>query len=231
MDVADERFGDGLSVLIVEDEETVCILLTEVLKPLGFAVTSVSNVAAAISAMDARPFDLYLLDKNLSDGTGLDVARRVRESQADSAMIMMTGFANVESASEAMRLGFGDYIEKPFPSLEVTPVDLLPRLVDLPCCGEQFPGVAQRVPHGRPGTGGGNPVPGTCGAGGRLGTGNRAVPRNRNRGTGRTTAGARNRGTGGPSGTGCASRRNRRGARGEQEHAGRSLFHCDALAQ
>jgi diguanylate cyclase (GGDEF)-like protein len=118
MSTMEERFGADLRVLVVDDDAAILLLLTEFLSSLGFEVAAVATVAEAHERLLDRPFDLYLLDKDLPDGSGLDVARSVRQAESDAALVMITAFANVSSATEAVRLAFSDYLEKPFASLD-----------------------------------------------------------------------------------------------------------------
>src|SRR2546423_5998 len=64
-------------------------------------------------------FAAALVDKNLPGMSGLDLIRRIRETDAEIALLMMTGYSSVESAAEALNLDVDAYLEKPFPQITV----------------------------------------------------------------------------------------------------------------
>ncbi len=101
-------------ILIVEDEQLIRWSLRQKFEEKGYKVEEAETGAHAISAMDGKLFDLIMLDYKLPDMTGLDILRRIRESDSDVVVIMMTAFSTIESAVEAMKLGAYDYITKPF---------------------------------------------------------------------------------------------------------------------
>ncbi|RLB04553.1 MAG: sigma-54-dependent Fis family transcriptional regulator, partial [Deltaproteobacteria bacterium] len=77
-------------------------------------VTSVQRGEDALHHLQEGMFDLILLDIKLPDKNGLDVLKKIREIDSDPLVIMMTAFADVQSAVEAMKTGAYDYINKPF---------------------------------------------------------------------------------------------------------------------
>ena len=101
-------------ILIVEDEQLIRWSLRQKFEEKGYKVEEAETGAHAISALDGKLFDLIMLDYKLPDMTGLDILRRIRESDSDVVVIMMTAFSTIESAVEAMKLGAYDYITKPF---------------------------------------------------------------------------------------------------------------------
>jgi DNA-binding NtrC family response regulator len=103
-----------IRVLIVEDEKLIRWSLRQKLSARGYQVTDVENGKAAFEAINAGVYDLILLDYKLPDTTGLDILRKVRESDGDVVVIMMTAYSSIESAVDAIKLGAYDYITKPF---------------------------------------------------------------------------------------------------------------------
>jgi len=101
-------------ILLVEDEEELRLTLKEVLNHAQYHVEAVSNVVQANQAIERNKFDLSILDVRLPDGNGIDLLRKVRQTDADNAVIMMTAYADVDLAVDAMRLGADDFIKKPF---------------------------------------------------------------------------------------------------------------------
>jgi diguanylate cyclase (GGDEF)-like protein len=108
-----------MRVLVVDDEPAVCMLLEEVIGEGGHVVTTAENVTTAVELLGEGQFDLIFSDKNLPDGTGLDIAAVVSERNLDCEMAIVTAFGSLQSAIEAMRLGVSEYLEKPFRDLEV----------------------------------------------------------------------------------------------------------------
>jgi len=111
-----EGFGQGLRVLIVDDEQLVLNVLCHLLEREGFDVVTCDRLSSAIEAYDSVKFDLIIADMILPDGNGLTLAQHVNESPHDCEVAIITGFASVESAIEAMHLKVADYFIKPVKS-------------------------------------------------------------------------------------------------------------------
>ncbi|MEW6432523.1 MAG: response regulator [Myxococcota bacterium] len=105
------------SVLLVDDEAIVLDVLTVALEKKGLTVRTAFKVADAVKKLESEPFGCMLVDKNLPDGSGLDVIQRARALQPLCACIVITGYPNVDSVLQALRLGAVDYLEKPFPQM------------------------------------------------------------------------------------------------------------------
>ena len=101
-------------ILIVEDEQLIRWSLRQKFEEKGYDVEEAETGADAAGALDGTFFDLIMLDYKLPDMTGLDVLAKIRETDKDVVVIMMTAFSTIESAVEAMKLGAYDYITKPF---------------------------------------------------------------------------------------------------------------------
>jgi signal transduction histidine kinase len=100
-------------VLVVDDEENVVVTIKAILQLDGYDVaTTTSGVEARAMVRDVE-YDLVLTDLRLEDGDGLDVLRAVRESHPETVTIMLTGYASLESAVQALRAGAYDYLVKP----------------------------------------------------------------------------------------------------------------------
>ncbi|MBW7904052.1 MAG: sigma-54 dependent transcriptional regulator [Phycisphaerae bacterium] len=104
----------SIRVLIVEDEALIRWSLRQKFEERGYRVTEAETGRAALEALDAGLFDFIMLDYKLPDMTGLDVLRKLRESDTDTVVIMMTAFSSIESAVEAIKLSAYDYLPKPF---------------------------------------------------------------------------------------------------------------------
>jgi DNA-binding NtrC family response regulator len=101
------------NILVADDESAVSDSLVEVLRDEGYQVTAVADGVAAMAAIDAQEFDLVLSDLRMPGADGLAVLRRVREFSPQTLVLLMTAFATVETAIEALRSGAQDYILKP----------------------------------------------------------------------------------------------------------------------
>ena len=102
------------SILIVDDDEVMCHTLSDVLKKMSYEVITVKTAEDALHALRDATFDIILLDIVLPDMNGLDVLQKIREIENDSFVIMMTAYADVQTAVTAMKGGAYDYINKPF---------------------------------------------------------------------------------------------------------------------
>ena len=101
-------------ILVVDDEAIIRNTLERILTEERYAVTSVSTGTDALSSLATSDVDLVLLDLNLPDVNGIEVLRQAKELDPDLLVIVVTGYASVESAVEALKLGAYDYIKKPF---------------------------------------------------------------------------------------------------------------------
>jgi DNA-binding NtrC family response regulator len=103
-----------LNLLIVEDERTVRECCCEVARSLGFNTRQAESRDQACRALDECSIDVVLLDLRLPGNNGFDLLREIKRRRPEAAVIVMTGFATVQSAVQAMKLGAYDYITKPF---------------------------------------------------------------------------------------------------------------------
>ncbi len=103
----------GFRVLLAEDEATFGLTVARALKNLNHEVKVCPTGKAALKALDSTEWDVLLLDLKLPDADGVDILARVRKEHPELQTIIVTGFANVQSAIETMRLGAFDYLTKP----------------------------------------------------------------------------------------------------------------------
>ena len=101
-------------ILLVDDEAIALTNLTHVLQREGYAVTACRDGEAALAALKRSEFDLVLTDLKMPGIDGMEVLREVRASYPDVPVIMITGYATLDSAVEAMKAGAYHYIAKPF---------------------------------------------------------------------------------------------------------------------
>jgi two-component system response regulator HydG len=111
-----------LHLLIVDDDAPVRHACTEIANSLGFVTLAADSVPSARSVLARSPIDLVLLDLKLPGGGGLVLLEEVRARHPETIVVVMTAYATVDSAVEAMRTGAGDYLTKPFSLEELSAV-------------------------------------------------------------------------------------------------------------
>lgn len=107
------------SVLVVDDESVVLDVLKVALKKAGFTVFTAARLVEGTAMVHGQKFGCALIDKNLPDGSGLDLIRLIRQRQPDCTCLVMTAYPNADSILEALKLGAVDYLEKPFPHVSI----------------------------------------------------------------------------------------------------------------
>jgi len=113
---------NNAKILIVDDERVALKNLEHVMKKEGYDVTATQSGANALKLLDERTFDVVLTDLRMEKVDGLQVLQRCRELHPDSEVIMITGYATLQSAVDAMKHGAFYYIAKPFKLDEVRKV-------------------------------------------------------------------------------------------------------------
>lgn len=101
-------------IVVVDDEPDLRDMVGEYLSKHGFAVRSAADGQALDKLLAERPADLVLLDVNLGAEDGLAIARRLRASQPDLSIIMLTAMGEVIDRVVGLELGADDYVTKPF---------------------------------------------------------------------------------------------------------------------
>jgi len=105
--------SEHLRVLVAEDESTYALAVARFLQGHGHEVKVCPTGKATQKALADADWDVLLLDLKLPDADGVDILSKVRKEHAELQTIIVTGFANVESAIDSMRLGAFDYLTKP----------------------------------------------------------------------------------------------------------------------
>jgi two-component system response regulator PilR (NtrC family) len=101
-------------VLIVDDEQSICDVLSISLKKEGYLVAAETNPRRALERLKKEPFDLILQDLKMPEMDGIDLLREIKKAREETVVIIMTAYSTWDRAVEAMRLGAYDYIKKPF---------------------------------------------------------------------------------------------------------------------
>ncbi len=105
---------DALQVLVVEDSKPLREMLVHVLKEDGTRVDAAKDGKDALEKYHSAPYDLIITDLNMPEITGIELIKKIREHDEAVEFIIITGYASLESAVEAIKAGAFDYIIKPF---------------------------------------------------------------------------------------------------------------------
>jgi len=111
--------GDRFRLLIVDDEESMRHLLAAMLRPHGYVISEAGGGEEALAAVERQGFDFILCDVRMPGMDGMDFLRRVMAGPSPPTVLMMSAYAGLDQALEAMHLGAYDFITKPFKRDEV----------------------------------------------------------------------------------------------------------------
>jgi DNA-binding NtrC family response regulator len=101
-------------VLVVDDETIVVNSIRKILSRRGFAVEEAFTCKDALAQVFSRDYDLVLLDMRMSDGNGMDVLQKIKAKRPELRVVIVTGYASIDTAVEAIQKGASDYMPKPF---------------------------------------------------------------------------------------------------------------------
>ncbi len=103
-----------MHIMVVDDEETICLALSAWLTKEGYNVETASSGQEALERMEQKQCDLYLVDFKMPGMDGLQLLVEIKRRQSDATVIMITAHGSIQSAVEAMKRGAIDYLCKPF---------------------------------------------------------------------------------------------------------------------
>ncbi|MDZ7767529.1 MAG: response regulator [Melioribacteraceae bacterium] len=103
-----------MNLVVVDDEKTKRITMTDALRNEGYNVESFSSSILALKYIEENHVDMVITDIRMPDVDGFEVLEKVKALKNNTAVIMITAFGTIESAVEAMKKGAFDYITKPF---------------------------------------------------------------------------------------------------------------------
>ncbi|UCD63709.1 MAG: sigma-54-dependent Fis family transcriptional regulator [Candidatus Zixiibacteriota bacterium] len=101
-------------ILVIDDEDSMCNFMEIMLAKDGYRVDTVTSGSDGIVLLKEKNYDLVIADLNMPEMTGIDVLKEVRSFKEDQDLIVMTAYASVDTAIEAMKHGAVDYITQPF---------------------------------------------------------------------------------------------------------------------
>ncbi len=112
--------GGTASVLVVDDEGANRYSVSKTLQRVGYIVSEASSGEEALELLQKQPYDVVLTDIRMPPGLdGVELLRRIKEESPDVVVILMTGYASLNTAVEALRLGAHDYLIKPSSSQDI----------------------------------------------------------------------------------------------------------------
>ena len=109
----------SLRVLVVDDEPAIRQVLQSQLERIGHQVDACGDGESAVSELQGNDYDVCICDMRLPDIDGIEVLRRTKANGVETAFLMITAFASVNNAIEAMKLGAFDYLMKPLQAEDV----------------------------------------------------------------------------------------------------------------
>ncbi len=110
--------NSSMNILIVDDDHGILEILVDLLEDLDYSVECAGNGAEALLRLAEKKFDLMLTDINMPVMDGMELIRQVKEWEKSPVIIVITAYASIQSAIDAIKLGVYDYITKPF-NLEI----------------------------------------------------------------------------------------------------------------
>lgn len=105
--------GKKASILVVDDEESIRVSLKSLFEKENYQAETANSASIALEKLDNSNYDLILTDIMMDEKTGIELLKSVKENYSNTAVLLMTGYASLETAIEAVRLGALDYLVKP----------------------------------------------------------------------------------------------------------------------
>jgi DNA-binding NtrC family response regulator len=113
------REHDAETILVVDDSPAAIEVIVRNLRSRDYRVSAAGSVDEAVRFIESTPVDLVITDLKMPGQDGMDLVRHVRQSCPDTEVMMVTGFATVEGAVEAIKAGAEEYLQKPFTGEEL----------------------------------------------------------------------------------------------------------------
>ncbi|MGD0659526.1 MAG: response regulator [Syntrophorhabdales bacterium] len=106
--------NESFRILIVDDNREIRTILEEYLREEGYAAQGAGDGNEALAKHGESPFDLIITDLNMPGMTGMELIKAISKQESTTEFIIITGYASLDSAIEAVKAGAFDYIVKPF---------------------------------------------------------------------------------------------------------------------
>ena len=131
-DAAISSFPTERSLLIVDDDKSLLQALARAMEGRGFTVTTAESVRDGLLQVEKASPAFAVVDMRLGDGNGLDVISAIKKRRPEARAIILTGYGNITSAVNAVKLGAVDYLAKPADADDVTAALLGNKKIELP---------------------------------------------------------------------------------------------------
>lgn len=118
----------NLDILVVDDEKAIRHLIVDVLESMGHAVSDAEDGAAAVSKLKEKAYDVLITDIRMPHISGIELLSIAKNINRKTYGVIITSYATKDNAIEALRLGAFEYLEKPFPNLDVI-VNVIKRIL------------------------------------------------------------------------------------------------------
>ena len=109
----DKILGEDRSLLLVDDDGPFVRRLGRAMESRGFEVTLAESITEGRAAIRSKPPQYAVIDLRLEDGNGLELIEAIRKVREDTRIVMLTGYGNIATAVNAVKLGAIDYLSKP----------------------------------------------------------------------------------------------------------------------
>ena len=106
--------GREAHIVVVDDEPVICQQLERLYSHSGYSVTIANSADEALQRLESRNIDLVVTDIRLPGLSGIELTKRIQEDHPDVPVIVITGYGDIDTAVEVLKLGASDYILKPF---------------------------------------------------------------------------------------------------------------------
>jgi len=106
-------------ILVVDDEESMLLMLKTFFTEKGYDCLTASNGAKALEILEKEKIDIVITDMRMPEMDGLDLLRNIKETHKNISAVIMTGFSEEYTTTEALNLGADGYITKPFRNKEL----------------------------------------------------------------------------------------------------------------
>ncbi|NLF78091.1 MAG: response regulator, partial [Chloroflexi bacterium] len=111
--------GEDAYILVVDDEGAIRYSISKTLQRVGYQVHTAASGEEALEMMQRQNYDVVLTDIRMPGLTGVELLARIKEQAPDAVVILLTGYASLETAIESLRLGAHDYLVKPSSSQDI----------------------------------------------------------------------------------------------------------------
>ena len=109
----------ALRIFVIDDEEILRVSLTDDLKDAGYMVYDYPDAISALADINKVDVNVVITDIKMPDMDGIELLKKIKQTNSDIIVIVMTAYGSISSAVDAVKLGAYDYLTKPFQKEEV----------------------------------------------------------------------------------------------------------------